>query len=155
MQRMDRLHAWITSRTPQLKVLQTKTFTLKPDPTPHCYHPAHLEGDFSCYGEAVSDDGLLFRGATLPAVQFDAAAPWQENLLVHLDWRVPCELAGCTPHTNTHKHCFRSLLYWFQKNQDTNSRMCFHVSWAQKKRLPEADKSYPPVTISEAIASPH
>lgn len=55
----------------------------------------HLEGDFSRHGEAVSDDGLFFGGAALPAVQLDAAAPGQEDLLVHLHRGVASELAGC------------------------------------------------------------
>lgn len=54
----------------------------------------HLEGDFSRHGEAVSDDGLFFGGAALPAVQLDAAAPGQEHLLVHLHRGVASELAG-------------------------------------------------------------
>lgn len=111
MQCVDHLHAWITSRTPSSRSCRQRPLPSNPTPTLSCNHPAHLEGDFSCYGEAVSDDGLFFRGATFPAVQFNAAAPWQENLLVHLNWRVPCELAGCTPHTHTHTntasgHCF-------------------------------------------------
>lgn len=65
----------------------------------------YLEGDFRRHGEAVSDDRLFFCGATLPAVQFDAAAPGQEDLLVHLDRGVPRELPGCRrEHTHTHTH---------------------------------------------------
>lgn len=57
----------------------------QPSPRPCGLRSCYLEGDFSRHGEAVSDDGLFFRGATLPAIQFNAAAPRQENLLVHLD----------------------------------------------------------------------
>lgn len=53
---------------------------------PETWNPVkrYLKRYFRCHGEAVSDDGLLLRGATFPAVQLDAAAARQKNLLVHL-----------------------------------------------------------------------
>lgn len=74
-----------------------------PQPSPPVYHHhrlslCYLEGDFSCHGEAMGDNRLFFCGATLPTVQFNAAAPRKEDLFVHLDRRVACELAGCTEH---------------------------------------------------------
>lgn len=44
----------------------------------------YLEEDLGCHGEAVGDDGLLLRGAALPAVQLHAAAAAQQRLPVHL-----------------------------------------------------------------------
>jgi len=43
----------------------------------------HLEEDFSCHGEPVSDDGLLIWGTALPAIQLHTATPGQQRLTVH------------------------------------------------------------------------
>lgn len=82
----------------------------------------YLKWYFRRHGETVSDDRLFLCGATFPAVQLNAAAAWQKNLLVHLHWRVPGKLASCTPQRNKqHLRLHRSPKYYV---------MCIHVSRA-------------------------
>lgn len=143
-----------------------------PQPSPPVYHHhrlslCYLEGDFSCHGEAMGDNRLFFCGATLPTVQFNAAAPRKEDLFVHLDRRVACELAGCTEHTNTKNSSYRYRLSWSKKKQDAHKSTSSHFSRAHslycsshavktiQLSLSEAGKSHHPVTISEAIISSH
>lgn len=93
----------------------------------------YLKWYFRCHGETVGDDGLFLCCATFPAVQLNAAAAWQKNLLVHLHWRVPGKLASCTPQKKRttfeagsipkvlrHVHpCFKSVP-WKKRNCGAN-----------------------------------
>lgn len=102
----------------------------------HCSTKRYLKWYFRRHGETVSDDGLFLCGATFPAVQLDAAATRQKDLLVHLHWRVPGELASCTPQRNKqHLRPHRSPQY---------HGMCVHVSRARHELLSMAGESHPP-----------
>lgn len=107
----------------------------------------YLKWYFRCHGETVSDDGLFFCGATFPAVQLNAAAAWQKNLLVHLHRRVPGKLASCTPQRNKqHLRLHRSPKY---------HGVCIRVSRARHEKTQLWAKSHPPATIRERITSAH